>query len=587
MAVRDSFLPCSKWQSIRLYGHSLVPQKPFVTTVLNKDKTYAFSDVNYNFEEHVKLEVETDRRQRNNHRSSPSFKNKKRAPSIPILILFIISGLLLKENGAKCQTDEELDMLLEEGFMAFQKNVIFDKEEEKFIFLEVKKNFDKISEKYPLLKDFYNLTDLVESLSDDDELILSAKGKLLEKLSQRTPGLGALFKLCVGSITLAKALSYANKEKRLPDVDLNKAINWCNVAVEQYKEALKLNPSKKIQSELYGVIGDAYKIKGMLHQNQGNSYSAKYWYKRATWDINKGLENNPKNDRLYYTLAAIYLELKENDEAIKNLNKAIEVASSAWRKSSFHLRLAGIHFSMHNYDQALQQIDCVIKMDSHNPNAYYIAGLVYSKQNAILKAIDSLSKAKTLGADNFEVNSLLGSAFFSNDEILKAIDCYNYALQLKKENIYTYYLRGLAYSKAGRYEQALKDIKYYLDENPNLEQKEKCSILVKLGNIYFMMMNIDKSLECLDKALSIEAENQDAIKLQLHILSKLEDSMANEDRRFVLLDKASKIGGAFEKQIEEELKVKADAVTDFSENDEELIKTAYLEAVKSGNLNCL
>ncbi|MBT2160783.1 DUF5107 domain-containing protein [Zobellia barbeyronii] len=84
------------------------------------------------------------------------------------------------------------------------------------------------------------------------------------------------------------------------------------------------------------------------------------------------------------------LEFREFEKARKYLSKLINIDPS---NTSALVRLAELEYRRSNYDLALEKANTVLKMDTYNSSANYMAGIAYRAKNDTVNALESLGWA--------------------------------------------------------------------------------------------------------------------------------------------------------------------------------------------------
>ena len=109
-------------------------------------------------------------------------------------------------------------------------------------------------------------------------------------------------------------------------------------------------------------------------------------YDDAISDLLKLIEISPENLDAYYNLAKAYVEMKDYDNAIKTYNKSI------------YYSRAEIYFYMGLFDEAILDLEKVIKMNPAYPDTYYLMSVIYRKKKQLKKSLYYLKE--TLNYNN-------------------------------------------------------------------------------------------------------------------------------------------------------------------------------------------
>lgn len=94
----------------------------------------------------------------------------------------------------------------------------------------------------------------------------------------------------------------------------------------------------------------------------------------AMVDINKALQLDPNNVDTYLMLANVYYMLGDESNISTTLNKAAEIDPFDSRPL---VKLGELNLLQQNYNLAAAYIDKAIKIESYNPQAYFIKGMYF------------------------------------------------------------------------------------------------------------------------------------------------------------------------------------------------------------------
>jgi serine/threonine protein kinase/cytochrome c-type biogenesis protein CcmH/NrfG len=150
-------------------------------------------------------------------------------------------------------------------------------------------------------------------------------------------------------------------------------------------------------------------------------------------------------------------------------------------------------------DQALNNYNECLKLDSHYPMAYYNRGNLKLAQGLLDQAIDD----------------------------------YHQAVMLAPQDALTYYNRGLAYLQKELWPQALSDFKQALHYNPQLPE-----VYLSQARVYQQQQQWDQAIEACTQAISLDAKNSLAYQLRgdLHRAQKSLDAAIADYHQAILID---------------------------------------------------
>lgn len=150
-------------------------------------------------------------------------------------------------------------------------------------------------------------------------------------------------------------------------------------AIQAYREVLKYDP----------LNGDAYKQIGWCQYRQG-------YYQDALLSAQKAVELNPKDETNYNLLAGIYSSQNNDELAIENYKKAIEMTNSEGEKVYLLSNLSISYRNLYKYDEAKQAVNQALMIDSTATHTWWQKGIVFIKESKPDSAIACFQTAVTL-----------------------------------------------------------------------------------------------------------------------------------------------------------------------------------------------
>jgi tetratricopeptide (TPR) repeat protein len=223
-----------------------------------------------------------------------------------------------------------------------------------------------------------------------------------------------LFSLSVYGCSSQENLSYeqhfAKGTEYFGAKKLDKAIN-------EYKKALKLNPSAADAHYYLGLAYDqkwresfnaaAQKYTEDMLKNpklvpkaaiEGNYeyYGEKREFKNlAIEEFKEAAKYDPNNWMARYLIATDYLNNGVYDEAIKEYKQVIKTNPNY---SNAYGGMASAYSKKGLYDLAIEKHKQAIAVDPNSTHDYYELGLIYLKRNEKKKALEMLEKLKSLNS---------------------------------------------------------------------------------------------------------------------------------------------------------------------------------------------
>lgn len=225
----------------------------------------------------------------------------------------------------------------------------------------------------------------------------------------------------------------------------------------------------------------------------------------------------------YYKSATALYKDKKINEAIKQYEKTAEVAkkyndaeienkSNKMVSQLYYLKGASF-YKKKDYDNAIKNIDIAINLDPDFAKSYFVKGTIYNKLEDPVKmkeAFDlamqkaeaggdtkTLSKVKKAGEKyltNFAVKSIQAEKF---DDALTYL---NQAGEYGNGDANTYYYYALVYNKKKNWEEAIKAANKGLELEKD-DNESKAKHYFELGTAYYGMGDADSACKAFNNAV--------------------------------------------------------------------------------------
>lgn len=258
------------------------------------------------------------------------------------------------------------------------------------------------------------------------------------------------------------------------------------------------NKKVAVQTE---VVADTLDVNGYI--DRARWYLANQQVGFALRDINSALSLDGKNVDALLVLSDIYYELGDQDNILLTLNKATEVAPLDSRPI---LKLAELSFLQGNNNMSNAYIDKALELNSINPQAYYMRGMICMSKNDTVQALKQFMKARSQD-DTFIDPAYQIAKIYSAQRNPMARDFYALVIQLAPDNWTTYYDLAMFLQDNGDPEKALQIYDTLDVKIPGNYQVQFNKGYVNL--VY--LLEYDTAIECFDKALEINPNSIDAL----------------------------------------------------------------------------
>lgn len=190
-----------------------------------------------------------------------------------------------------------------------------------------------------------------------------------------------------------------------------------------------------------------------LYNERANLYMEDRQFDAALKDINKAVSLAPKVSSYYVTLSDIYLMMGNPENAGEALTNALKIDPS---DNVALLRIAKLNLIIREYKTAMEYVKKSLEAEPvNNPGAFFIQANIRLETGDTVGAVNDLKKSVSLDQNNFEAFMQLGELYSMLKDPLAA-DYYNNALRIKPESKDALYLLGMFYQEKGNYDQAMQ-----------------------------------------------------------------------------------------------------------------------------------
>lgn len=137
------------------------------------------------------------------------------------------------------------------------------------------------------------------------------------------------------------------------------------------------------------------------------------------------IKDNPNDADAYIGLADVYLSIEQPKNAVKALNKALEIEPRSWNT---HFGLGLAYKSMNDVDKATTHFLKAAAIDPNNEFAYYQLGRLYQDEKNYGEAIQAYKKSLKVNSTLSDVHYYLGQCYEETNKIDLAKQEYREAL---------------------------------------------------------------------------------------------------------------------------------------------------------------
>lgn len=225
-------------------------------------------------------------------------------------------------------------------------------------------------------------------------------------------------------------------------------------AIEFFKKALDIDPDYALA---VAGLSDSYAQKVKKY------WSDDVWMDSALVLGKKAVSLNPKLAEAYKALASAYDGLDENELALANYKKAIELNPNYWSALLNYGQLKKLNGS---YDEALYWLRKANVLAPSDIMGNISISMIYSDLNCYDAAIKWGQKAQSLGEENKFANSFLGEVYLNSGDFKNAKKYFEESIKLDSNWVFGWYLGARLESVQGNYKLSKK----YFDKYQNISQ---------------------------------------------------------------------------------------------------------------------
>ena len=212
-------------------------------------------------------------------------------------------------------------------------------------------------------------------------------------------------------------------------------------------------------------------------------YQAKGRNDSALADMQVLVKTDSLRPDYYLTMADIYLAVNQTRYTRKALQRAISLNSEL---ESAHMKLAELYLYVEMRQDALNELNEVLKRNKNNPKGYYLKGMIYKESGDTALAISSFITTTEQDPNYALAYEQLGLIYAAKGD-KRGIDFYTNALRINPKNSLTRYNIGYFYQSVGDTANALKTYRELISIDPKF-----ANAYYNIGFILFELKNNPK-----------------------------------------------------------------------------------------------
>ena len=189
------------------------------------------------------------------------------------------------------------------------------------------------------------------------------------------------------------------------------------------------------------------------NNNRGAAYIDKGLYDQAISDLNKAIEINPRFVKAYNNRGNAYVNKGLYDQALSDLNKAIEIEPRF--AQAFNNR-GNVYINKGLHDQALSDFNKAIEINPRFAQAYNNRGNFYINKGLHDQALSDLNKAIGIDPRYARAYNNRGNAYTKKGLYDQALTDFNKAIGIDPRFAQAYFSKALTLEKMGRIQDAIE-----------------------------------------------------------------------------------------------------------------------------------
>ena len=243
-------------------------------------------------------------------------------------------------------------------------------------------------------------------------------------------------------------------------------------------------------------------------------------YLREIENLTNLIKDDPTNFQARRELTVALMDKGFNEEAIKQLSYLITVFPEDAR---LHYNLGIAWDKMRNFNQAKKAYETALAYEPEESDFLYNLGYVYLEMEENDKAIHYFSRVLEKDENDGNCYFNLGVCYRNKNDADKAIECFKRALEINEKDILASFYLACEYQKIGEENFAQTQYAKVLENCPDYSWA-----YFNLASMAFKEKNYEKSIEYLEKTLSLNPKDIEAYKIYARVLNIIGQSFHSE-----------------------------------------------------------
>jgi len=199
-----------------------------------------------------------------------------------------------------------------------------------------------------------------------------------------------------------------------------------------------------------------------LYNNLTLSYLALGDFDNALKSINKSLELNPNYFQGYTNKAKIYLKIKDKENSIYNFTKALKLEDNA--ESYFNRGTA--YYEFNDVENAIIDFNKSTELDKNYYKSYLIKAVIFFNQKKYQESINNFNRVNFNNFDQEKYFQFYGLALTYEKKFQDALNISKVALNKYPFSLGLILIRSLSLIELDEVKLAIEDLKFLIKKNP-------------------------------------------------------------------------------------------------------------------------
>lgn len=211
------------------------------------------------------------------------------------------------------------------------------------------------------------------------------------------------------------------------------------------------------------------------------------------------------SNEVYIARGYANVMLGNNDQAKKEYNKALNMASDQEEAIEIMQNIAHSFEMVENYKEALPYLLEAFKLDENNLFVLQELAYCYERNAQFESALQYYNKCIEIDPFSEDVWYSIGRTYKETGDVEKAINAFEYVKAINPESLDSYQELAILHQELQNFETAIEYYREY--QNILGEDEESPEIVLSIGYCYTALNKNKKALEYYNKALELDNYN--------------------------------------------------------------------------------